>query len=411
MARKVLTARGVQYEKAVGLHADAGCKGLSLNVKAGTDGSVTRSWIYRYTHQTRKTKSGSPARVEMGLGAVDALSLDKARSQADQWREVLQAGDDPITVRDAQARKRQAALNFQQCAEQYLETRRQQWKSDKHAQQWGNTLQTYVYPILGHLEPKDIDSDLIAQVLKPIWIDKSETASRVRQRIEAVFGWAGAMKLTSGDNPARLSNHLEILLPKQKTKSMRVRHHPAVPHENINAFVTALRARPSASALAVEFVIFTATRSSEVLNATWDEIDLTQRVWTLPASRMKAGKKHSVPLNDGAMSILKRQLAFRESDYVFSVQFAGRIKPLSSGAMLQLMRGMSGFNQYVPHGFRSTFTDWANDESSHAHVVIEMALAHAIKNSTERAYRRGDLLEKRQALMADWCTYVETAQP
>jgi integrase len=411
MVNKVLTARGVKYEKTIGRHADAGCKGLCLNIKAGADGNLSRSWIYRYTHPIRKTKNGHPARVEMGLGAVDALRLENARALASHWREVLQAGNDPITVRDAEARRRQTALTFEECAQQYIQTNRTEWKSEKHAQQWENTLKTYVYPIIGRLEPKDIDSDLIVQVLQPIWITKAETASRIRQRIEAILGWAGAKKLTSGDNPARLLNHLKNLLPPQKSKAKRVRHHPAVPYEKINMFIKTLRAKPSVSALALEFTLLTATRTSEVLKARWDEINLEHRIWTLPATRMKAGKQHTVPLNEGSINILQRQLAVRESDYVFTVLFAGQIKTLSSGAMLQLMRGMPAFNQYVPHGLRSTFTDWANEVTEHPHPVIEMALAHAIKSSTERAYRRGELIEKRQVLMADWFTYLETEQP
>jgi integrase len=223
------------------------------------------------------------------------------------------------------------------------------------------------------------------------------------------MGWASAHKLFIGDNPARLANHLENLLTKI-SKTRRVKHHPALPYEKLNEFVTALNARPSASALALEFLILTATRTSEVINAKWEEIDLKQKLWVIPAERMKAGKAHTVPLNDRAVEILKQQLAVREGEYVFMVVHRDKVKPLSIGAMLQLMRGMAGFNEYVPHGFRSTFTDWGNEESNHSHEVIEMALAHAIKSSTERAYRRGDLLEKRRNLMSDWQAYIQTVQ-
>lgn len=406
---KALTARGVQYEKRLGLHADGGCTGLCLNVQSGADGSVNRSWIYRYTSKTKLTKSGNPARVEMGLGSLEALSLDKARDVVNHWRGVLIEGQDPVTVRDAESRKQrqQQALTFKECAEKYIHSKRAGWKNEKHAQQWENTLATYAYPVIGTLEPKDVDTALIVQVLTPIWTTKPETASRVRQRIEAVMGWASAHKLMSGDNPARLANHLENLLT-TIPKTRRVRHHPALPYEKINSFITALHARPSASALALEFLILTATRTSEVINAKWDEIDLEQKLWMIPAERMKAGKAHTVPLNDRAVQILTRQLAVKEGEYVFMVMHRAKIKPLSSGAMLQLMLGMADFNEYVPHGFRSTFTDWGNEESNHSHEVLEMALAHAIKSSTERAYRRGDLLEKRRNLMSDWQSYTQT---
>lgn len=405
---KALTARGVQYEKRVGLHADSACTGLCLNVKLNADGVVNRSWIYRYTSRTRLTKSGKPARVEMGLGSLDALALDKARVVANHWRSVLNEGQDPIAVRDAQNKKqRQQTLTFKECVNKYIQSKRAGWKSEKHAQQWENTLTTYAYPVIGHLEPKDIDTALVVRVLEPIWTDKPETASRVRQRIESVMGWASAHKLFIGDNPARLANHLENLLTKIP-KTRRVKHHPALPYEKLNEFVTALHTRPSASALALEFLLLTATRTSEVINAKWEEIDLKQKLWVIPAERMKAGKAHTVPLNDRALEILNQQIAVKEGGYLFMVMFRGKVKPLSIGAMLQLMRGMAGFNEYVPHGFRSTFTDWGNEESSHSHEVIEMALAHAIKSSTERAYRRGDLLQKRRNLMNDWQAYIQT---
>lgn len=412
---KALTARGVQYEKRVGLHADGACTGLCLNVQLGADNVIKRSWIYRYTSKTKFTKSGKPARVEMGLGALDALNLDKARVAANHWRSVLNDGQDPITVRDAQNKKeRQQTLTFRDCANEYIKINRsgrkdgKGWRNEKHAQQWENTLATYAHPTIGHLEPKDIDTAHIVQILKPIWTTKHETASRVRQRIETVLGWASAHNMRTGDNPARMANHLENLLTKIP-KSQIDNHHPALPYEKLNEFVTALRARPSASALALEFLILTATRTSEVINAKWNEIDLNQKLWEIPAERMKAGKAHTVPLNDRALEILNQQLAVKEGEYVFMVMHGKKLKPLSIGAMLQLMRGMAKFKQYVPHGFRSTFTDWGNEESNHSHEVIEMALAHAIKSNTERAYRRGNLLQKRRNLMIDWQAFIETA--
>ena len=407
---KALTARGVQYEKQVGLHADGACTGLCLNVQLATDGTINRSWIYRYSSKTKLTKSGNPARIEMGLGALDALPLDKARDIVCHWRGVLNEGQDPLTVRNAQDKKqRQQTLTFKDCADKYIQSKRAGWKNEKHAQQWENTLATYAHPVIGHLAPKDIDTALVMQVIEPIWTTKHETATRIRQRIESVLGWASAHKIMTGDNPARLTNHLENLLTKIP-KTRRVKHFPAVPYDKINSFVTTLHTRPSTSALALEFKILTATRTGEVINAKWSEFNLKEKLWAIPAERMKAGKTHTVPLNDRALEILDKQLAVKDGEYVFMVMHGGKLKPLSSGAMLQLMRGMTGFSSYVPHGFRSTFTDWGNEESTHSHEVLEMALAHTIPSTTERAYRRGDLLEKRRSLMSDWQSYIQTKQ-
>jgi integrase len=364
------------------------------------DGAIRRSWLFRYT------KPGTKKRVELGLGSVNDSSLEKAREAVKKHRAVLLEGNDPKTLRDRNARERQAALTFEQCATMYINTKKGGWKSAKHIQQWTNTLEAYAYPKLKNLLPIDIDTSHIKEVLEPIWLTKTETATRVRQRIEAILGWATVEKMREGENPARWHNHLENLLA-DLPKSKRVKHHPALPHEKINAFVTALRARPSTSALALEFLIMTAGRTGEVIGAQWNEFDIKQRLWTIPAERMKGGKPHIVPLNDRAVAILNQQNAVMECDYVFSVVTKGATKQLSTGAMLMLMRGMKEYSSYVPHGLRSTFRDWGSEVSIHANETLELALAHSIKSRTERAYRRGDRLEKRRELMADWLRYIE----
>jgi integrase len=399
--KKSLTARGAQYEKQIGRHADAACQGLYLQVQEGVGGSIRRSWLFRYT------KPGTKTRVELGLGVVGDVSLDKARDLVKAHRAVLNDGEDPKTIRDRKAQHRQEALTFEQCAEKYIESRKAGWKNAKHAQQWTNTLKTYAYPKLKDLLPKDIDTALVEEVLKPIWTTKTETASRLRQRIEAILGWATVQKMRSGPNPARWHNHLDNLLA-NLPKSKRIKHQPSIPYEQINSFVKALRSRPSTSALALEFLLLTATRTGEVIGACWSEIDLKQKLWQIPAERMKSGKAHTVPLNDRAVAILNQQYELRQSEYVFTVVIRGKTKPLSTGAMLMLMRGMKDYTEYVPHGLRSSFRDWGSEVSGHANETLELALAHSIKSSSERAYRRGDRLEKRRELMADWLRYVET---
>ena len=272
------------------------------------------------------------------------------------------------------------------------------WKNPKHRAQWKATLATYAYPVFGDLSVSAIDTVLVQKVLDPIWSTKTETAGRVRGRMEAVLDWAKVRGYREGENPARWRGHLDKLLPNRR-KVRAVKNHAALPYSKLPAFTAELRERTGVSAKALEFAILTAARTSKVIGATWSEIDLRSGVWTIPAHRMKAGKEHRVPLTDRALEIL-RSLP-REGDFVFMGGRAG--KPLSNMALLELMRGMNpGF---VPHGFRSTFRDWAADTTAYPSEVVEVALAHAIESKVEAAYRRGDLFEKRRRLMADWARF------
>ena len=264
-------------------------------------------------------------------------------------------------------------------------------------------LQLMHYPVFGTLSVSDLDTDLVLKAIEPIWISKAETASRVRQRIETVWDWARARKYVEGENPARLRGHLDKILAKT-AKVKRVKHHAAVPYKQIANFMAKLRGRKGSSALAMEFMILTAARTGEVRGARWQEIDLTTKVWTIPADRMKAGKEHRVPLCDRALQILNSMKSNRNPDeFVFPGWKAGT--GLSDGAMLALLRKMD-VGPYTPHGFRSTFRDWAAEEAHQfSNETVELALAHTIKNKAEAAYRRGDQLERRRELMAAWSEY------
>ena len=401
--RTALTVKYVETCTKVGYTADGKQPGLNLQVALGPDG-YTRSWVFRYTSPV------TGKRREIGLGPLSLRGLAEVREMADACRKQIASGIDPKTLRDAEKAERAAVrpvvLTFQQAAEQCIATRQHEWKNAKHRHQWAATLQTYAYPTLGALPVDRITMERVLAVLEPIWTTKTETASRVRQRIETVMDWAKARKLFAGDNPASLKGGLGQLLPKA-SKITKVKHQPALPYQQIHAFVQALRQKKGISPKAFEFLILTAARSGEVLDAKWDEIDLTARVWTIPAERMKAGREHRIPLSGKAMAIVNEMLAGRQSDYVFPNPSSKR--PMSNGALLAVIKGMAAYAQYVPHGFRSTFRDWAAETTSFANETLELALAHTIRDKAEAAYRRQDQLEKRVALMEQWAQYVETA--
>ncbi|WP_370726557.1 tyrosine-type recombinase/integrase [Nereida ignava] len=296
-------------------------------------------------------------------------------------------------------------MTFQEAAEKCIESKKHEWKNAKHAQQWSNTLGTYAYPIFGDIAVSDVDTDLVLKAIEPIWISKAETASRVRQRIETVLDWARARGYVEGENPARLRGHLDNILAKT-AKVKRVKHHPAVPYKQISEFMEQLRERTGSSALALEFMILTAARTGEVRGAKWKEVDLTTNVWTVPAERMKAGREHRIPLSKRAVAILMSIQSNRNpEEFVFPGWKAGT--GLSDGALLALMKKIA-FGPYTPHGFRSTFRDWAAEEAyEFSNETVELALAHTIKNKAEAAYRRGDQLERRRELMAAWANYID----
>jgi len=340
----------------------------------------------------------------MGLGPCSLVSLAEAREKARQARRALLEGDDPLELkRQKRARQRLEAasgMTFKDCAERMIASHEAAWKNPKHRQQWHSTLATYVYPVFGDLPVAAVDPGLVLKALEPIWTTKPETAGRVRGRIDAVLDWAKARGYREGENPARWRGHLDKLLPNRR-KVRQVKNHPALPFLDLPAFMADLRRRGSVSARALEFTILTAARTGETIGAKTSEMDLDNAVWTVPAERMKAGKEHRVPLPPRAVEIV-RELP-READYAFP---GGRAdKPLTNMAMLELLRGMRPGSGYVPHGFRSSFRDWAAERTNHSSEVVEQALAHAIESRVEAAYRRGDLFEKRRRLMTDWAAY------
>lgn len=392
------SARSVETVTDIGYHR---CdRGLYLQVAR----SGTKSWLFRY-----KSPVTSKQR-EMGLGSFDPVSLAVARDIALECRRQVLSGLDPLEERGRVKRIRRLeqarSITFKEAAEQYIASKKPEWKNAKHAQQWSNTLTTYAYPVFGNLFVSDLDTDLVLKVIEPIWITKPETASRIRQRIEVVWDWAQARKYVEGENPARLRGHLDKILAKT-AKIKRVRHHAALPYKQIATFITKLRDRKGSSALALEFMILTAARTGEVRGAKWQEIDLSTKVWTIPADRMKAGKEHRVPLCSRVIQILNSMKSNRNLDeFVFAGWKVGT--GLSDGAMLALLRKMD-LGPYTPHGFRSTFRDWAAEEAHQfSNETVELALAHTIKNQAEAAYRRGDQLERRRELMSAWQKHIET---
>lgn len=375
-----------------GLHSDGG--GLYLNV--GRGGS--RSWIMRYMLDGKAR--------EMGLGSVNAVSLPEARQKAQDARKQLAAGVDPITarnsVREAQKLEAAQAITFDECADAYIASHRAGWKNPKHAQQWTNTLRTYASPVIGKLTVQSIDTPQLLTALQPIWTTKTETAHRVRGRIEQILDWAKVMKYRTGENPARWRGHFDHLLP-PRGKVKKVRHHPALPYRELPAFMIQVRAMKGLSARALEFTILTAARTNEAISARWDEIDFNGKMWTVPADRMKAERDHRVPLSDAAIAALKAQP--KQADQIFPGG-TRRAPHMSNMAMLVLLARM-GRDDLTVHGFRSTFKDWARECTNYPNEVSEAALAHVIGDETEAAYARGDLFDKRRKLMNDWAAYCD----
>lgn len=399
------THRWVTTVHGTGYYYDASTPGLALQVTVGKQG-LCRSFKFLY----RSPISGK--RRDKGLGSTSRTALADARQKVATYREMIGRGIDPLVAaaehKAAQLRLHATSMTFGEAVDRYIEAKAPEWRSTKHQQQWKNTLTTHAKTLI-NLPVRDIDSLAVLGVLEPIWTSKPETASRVRQRIEAILDWAAARHYRSGDNPARLKGNLGPLLPKTN-KIKRVRHHPALPIDQINAFVKTLHARPSVSAHALEFLILTAARTSEVRLAVWSEVSFETRTWIIPSTRMKSGREHRVPLSDRAVEILKLQSTFNTSSFIFPGQSRTDRGSLSDGALLQLIRGLSGYETYVPHGFRSTFRDWAAERTTFAGETVELALAHTIRNRTESSYRRGDQLEKRRRLMQAWATFIGTAR-
>jgi integrase len=381
--------------------------GLYLRVS----GKGTKSWVFRFQLDGK--------RRDMGLGPYPDISLAEARGRATEHRKLRHDGIDPLEAKEAQrqAQRLSAAQGraFREVAEEFIARNEVGWRNAKHRQQWRNTLATYVYPVLGELSVAAIDTGLVIQVLDPIWTEKPETAGRVRGRIEAVLDAATVRGFRRGPNPAQWKGNLAHILP-ARARVRKAAHHAALRFDEMPAFLTNLQARSGMAARALEFAIYTAARTGEVLGATWSEVDLDAKVWTIPAERMKAGREHRVPLAGPALMLLEklRSLALMRNgapDPAAPI-FPGprRALPMSNMTMLMLLRRMKR-DDLTAHGFRSTFSDWAAERTAYPREVVEMALAHAVENKVEAAYRRGDLFEKRRKLMEAWADLTPRRRP
>lgn len=388
----VLTRLTVKNTKP-GCHAD----GSSLHLLVKDTGA--RSWVYRFM------LNGKSRDIGLGPAGAEGISLADARDARDALRLKVKAGVDPLDERRrlatevlAAAQAAQVAgITFRALAETYIGANEGSWGNDKHWQQWKNTLSIYVNPVVGELTVANVATAHVLQILEPIWKAKAETANRVRGRIETILDAAKARGYRDGENPARWRGHISQILPSRSRLTRG--HHKAMPYDAIPAFVGALHKREAVAALALEFTILTAARTREVIGAKWDEVDLQKAIWTIPASRMKASKEHRVPLSPRAVEILQATQALGK-EWLFPAIKGGS---MSGMAMTMLLRRMKV--DATVHGFRSGFRDWAAECTGYAHEVAEMALAHTIENKVERAYRRGDLFDKRRRLMDDWAAY------
>ena len=391
--QNLLTARNVETAKKTGRYSDG--NGLYLVVRPG--GSRQWAFLYRRDGKLKEMGLGSPAK---------GVTLALARGLRDEARAVMVRGEDPLEARRQAERASSDVPRFGAYALALVERIEEGFSNPKHRQQWRNTLETYCAPIWAR--PIDtIDTAGVLACLTPIWQSKPETASRVRGRIERVLNAAKAERLRAGENPAAWRGHLDATLP--KPGKLTRGHHSALPYADMPAFMAELRARPALAAMALEFAVLTATRTSEVLNAQWSEFELGAGLWTIPAERMKARKEHRVALSKRALAIVRELSAARSSEFVFPGQKPG--KPLSNMALLMLLDRMGRGGVITAHGFRSTFSDWASEVSPFSSELRESALAHTIGNKAEAAYRRGDALEKRRTMMEAWATWCEPKEP
>jgi integrase len=391
-----LTVKIVENLTAPGTYEDG--SGLRLVVKA----SGRKSWVWRYQIEGK--------RRELGLGGFPTVGLKDARIAAAEMRAKIHAGKDPLVEREIQREESKATHNrevakkivFSTVADDYISAHRAGWKNAKHAQQWRNTISTHAFAVIGHLAPAEIETSHILQVLQPIWNSKPETATRLRSRLELILDSAKARGLRGGENPSRWRGHLDKLLPK-RSKIAAVKHYAALPWLELPAFMSDISIRAGLAFRAMQLTILTATRTSEVLNASWDEFDLKTGTWAIPGERMKTGKPHRIPLAPQVVDLLKSLPRIDGSPFLFPGEREGR--PLSSMSMLMGLRRMNR-GDLTMHGFRSCFRDWAAEATTHPREVAEHALAHTVSNKSEAAYFRSDLFEKRRALMADWAAFA-----
>lgn len=400
MGRGIYKLSGADLKRSKpGRYGDGG--GLWLQVTRGAAGRASRSWIFRYTVDGR--------RREMGLGPLITVSLSEAREAALQCRRQVLAGTDPIeqrrVERAAQVAASKRVVTFDEAATAYIAAHRDSWRSERHAQQWPATLRKYASPVFGKLPVAQIDTPIIMRALEPIWKSTPKTAANVRQRIEAILDWATVRGYRIGENPARWTGHLQHLLP-ATSKLRKIEHLAALPVADVPAFMAELRKVGGNTARAIEFAVLTAARRGEVLGARWEEFDLKQAVWTVPAARMKAGAEHRVPLAARAIGIVKGQLAIRRNDLVFPGNGERMIWGDAVGRQLRTV----GCDATL-HGFRSSFRDWAGESINFPREIAEAALAHRVGDAVEQAYRRGDALEKRRRLMDFWAAYCSKPVP
>jgi integrase len=406
MARAIerLTAQRVERlknakEPQPGMYAD----GAGLYLRVTPEGA--RNWVLRYMLDRRPRW--------MGLGPLSLYGLAEARTRALDARRKRHDGIDPIEARRAQRTRQRLdaakAITFKQCAESYIASHRAGWRNEKHKYQWPATLNTYAYPVIGALPVQAVDTALVLKVLEPIWTTKPETAGRVRQRMENILDFAKVRGYRDGENPARWRGHLDKLLP-ARSKVRDVKHLAALPYAELPAFLANLRAREAIAARALEFLILTAARTGEVIGTRWNEIDLLDKIWTVPAVRMKARREHRVPLSARALAILQEMQTVRHGDDGNGYVFPGPklAKPLSNMAFLMLLRRME-LEDLTVHGFRATFKTWASERTSFQNEIVEAALAHVIGDKVEQAYRRTDLFDKRRRLMTAWADFVSKA--
>lgn len=384
-------AKGKEKVKLLG---DGG--GLTLQIsKTGT-----ASWLHRYM------RNGKP--VALGLGPYPPVSLKAARIKAEACRVQLAEGKDPLTEKRTYQAEVSKVKTFAECADEYIADHRAEWKNPKHAQQWENTIATYATPFIGKRLINSLTTADIKAVLTPIWTEKNETAARLRGRIESIIDWASAHEMRTGDNPARWKGHLEHLLANSTPENRAEEHHAAIPYADIPQFILDLDEQEGVSRWALEFLILTASRTSEVIGAQWTEFDMEKKLWIVPKERMKAGKEHRVPLVNRAISIIKKMQPFAAGKFVFPGGKAD--KPLSNMAMAMLLRRME-YEGITVHGFRSAFRDFIGEETAHDFYTAEAALAHtSVKSKVAAAYARADLFDKRFVMMRDWEKYCLTGK-
>jgi len=388
---KELSSVEVRRLTDAGRYPVGGVAGLQLLVAS----SGSRSWVLRTIVGTK--------RRDIGLGGFPDVPLAQAREKARSFREKIESGIDPVVerkeARQAIAAAQAKQLTFREAAVRCHNARRAEFSNSKHSSDWLSSVERHAYSVIGDLPVSAIDLPHILSVLEPIWRTKTETARRVRQRLEAILSWATVSQYRSGDNPARWANNLSEVLP-APGKIKKVKHHRALDWRDVPSFMSDLKNREGVSARALEFIVLTAARSGEVRFATWDEIDLKNKVWTVPAERMKARKDHRVPLSDSAIALLERTP--RLGDLLFTAPRGGVLSDMSVSAVCKRMKVDA-----TPHGFRSSFKDWARNCTAYPDEVSELALAHVNSDATRAAYARDELLGKRAKLMSDWARFVE----